>query len=157
MTMTEYVVPLDKLCMEDVGRVGGKNASLGEMLQNLAPLGVSVPSGFATTADAYREFLAHDGLQDKINARLRDLDVDDVYELQKTGKTIRDWIMTIPYPEAMEKAIDEAYAGLEKEYGPETTYAVRSSATAEDLPDASFAGQQETFLNVSGLDNIDKK
>jgi pyruvate,water dikinase len=155
--MTEYVVSLDKLCMEDVGRVGGKNASLGEMLQNLAPLGVAVPSGFATTADAYREFLAHDGLQDKINDRLRDLDVDDVNALQQTGREIRDWIMTIPYPEAMEKAIDEAYAGLEKEYGPETSYAVRSSATAEDLPDASFAGQQETFLNVSGLDNIKKQ
>jgi pyruvate,water dikinase len=155
--MTEYVVSLDKLCMEDVGRVGGKNASLGEMLQNLAPLGVAVPSGFATTADAYREFLAHDGLQDQINDLLRDLDVDDVTELQKTGKQIRDWIMTIPYPEAMENAIDEAYAALEKEYGAETTYAVRSSATAEDLPDASFAGQQETFLNVSGLANIKKQ
>ncbi|WP_041366372.1 phosphoenolpyruvate synthase [Methylophaga frappieri] len=155
--MTEYVISLDKLCMEDVNRVGGKNASLGEMLQNLAPLGVAVPSGFATTADAYREFLAHDGLQDKINARLRELDVDDVIALQKTGREIRDWIMTIPYPEAMEKAIDEAYIGLEKEYGSETTYAVRSSATAEDLPDASFAGQQETFLNVSGLDNIKKQ
>lgn len=152
--MTEYVVTLDKLCMEDVGRVGGKNASLGEMLQNLAPLGVDVPSGFATTADAYREFLRHDGLQDQINDLLRDLDVDDVNELQRVGKQIRDWIMTIPYPAAMEKAIDEAYAALEQEYGPETTYAVRSSATAEDLPDASFAGQQETFLNVSGLDNI---
>ncbi|EEF79623.1 phosphoenolpyruvate synthase [Methylophaga thiooxydans DMS010] len=143
--------------MEDVPRVGGKNASLGEMLQNLAPLGVAVPSGFATTSDAYREFLAHDGLQDKINERLRELDVDDVTELQKTGQEIRDWIMTIPYPEAMEKAIDEAYTALEKEYGPETTYAVRSSATAEDLPDASFAGQQETFLNVSGLANIKKQ
>ncbi len=155
--MTEYVVPLEQLCMEDVGRVGGKNASLGEMLQNLAPLGVSVPSGFATTADAYREFLAHDGLQDQINDLLRDLDVDDVTALQKTGRQIRDWIMTIPYPAAMEKAIDEAYAALEKEYGAETSYAVRSSATAEDLPDASFAGQQETFLNVSGLDNIKKQ
>ncbi|MTI64630.1 phosphoenolpyruvate synthase [Methylophaga sp.] len=155
--MTEYVVSLDKLCMEDVGRVGGKNASLGEMLQNLAPLGVAVPSGFATTADAYREFLAHDGLQDQINDLLRDLDVDDVTALQKTGRQIRDWIMTIPYPAAMEKAIDEAYAALEKEYGAETSYAVRSSATAEDLPDASFAGQQETFLNVSGLDNIKKQ
>ncbi|MCX4194022.1 phosphoenolpyruvate synthase [Methylophaga sp. OBS1] len=155
--MTEYVVPLEQLCMEDVGRVGGKNASLGEMLQNLAPLGVAVPSGFATTADAYREFLAHDGLQDQINDLLRDLDVDDVTALQKTGRQIRDWIMTIPYPAAMEKAIDEAYSALEKEYGAETSYAVRSSATAEDLPDASFAGQQETFLNVSGLDNIKKQ
>ena len=154
--MSEYVISLDKLCMEDVGRVGGKNASLGEMLQNLAPLGVDVPGGFATTADAYREFLLHDGLQSKINERLRELDVDDVTALQKTGQEIRDWIMTIPYPEAMEKAIDEAYAALEKEYGPEASFAVRSSATAEDLPDASFAGQQETFLNVSGLANIKK-
>jgi pyruvate,water dikinase len=152
--MTEYVVPLENLCMEDVGRVGGKNASLGEMLQNLAPLGVSVPSGFATTSDAYREFLSHDGLQDKINAALDELDVDDVNELMRVGQQIRDWIMTIPYPQAMEQAIDEAYAKLEAEYGSETSYAVRSSATAEDLPDASFAGQQETYLNVSGLDNI---
>jgi pyruvate,water dikinase len=152
--MTEYVIPLEKLCMEDVGRVGGKNASLGEMLQNLAPLGVSVPSGFATTSDAYREFLSHDGLQNKINAALDVLDVDDVNELMRVGQQIRDWIMTIPYPEAMEQAIDEAYAKLEAEYGSETSYAVRSSATAEDLPDASFAGQQETYLNVSGLDNI---
>ncbi|SFJ94378.1 phosphoenolpyruvate synthase [Methylophaga sulfidovorans] len=154
--MSEYVISLDKLCMEDVGRVGGKNASLGEMLQNLAPLGVDVPGGFATTADAYREFLLHDGLQSKINDRLRELDVDDVAALQKTGQEIRDWIMTLPYPEAMEKAIDEAYVALEKEYGSEASFAVRSSATAEDLPDASFAGQQETFLNVSGLDNIKK-
>ena len=154
--MTEYVVSLEKLSMGDVGRVGGKNASLGEMLQNLAPLGVSVPGGFATTADAYREFLKHDGLQDQINARLRDLDVDDVAELRRTGQEIRDWIMTIPYPPAMEKAIDEAFAGIEQEYGAEASFAVRSSATAEDLPDASFAGQQETFLNVSGLANIKK-
>jgi pyruvate,water dikinase len=127
------------------------------MLQNLAPLGVSVPSGFATTSDAYREFLQHDGLQDRINAALDQLDVDDVNELMRVGKQIRDWIMTIPYPEAMEQAIDEAYAKLESEYGVETSYAVRSSATAEDLPDASFAGQQETYLNVSGLDNIKKQ
>ena len=119
--MTEYVVPLDQLCMNDVGRVGGKNASLGEMLQNLAPLGVSVPNGFATTSDAYREFLKHDGLQDKINAVLEKLDVDDVNELQKVGQEIRDWIMTVPYPAAMEKAIDEAYGKLEAEYGPETS------------------------------------
>lgn len=154
--MTEYVVSLEQLSMTDVGKVGGKNASLGEMLQNLAPLGVAVPGGYATTADAYREFLKHDGLQDKINERLRDLDVDDVVELRKTGQEIRDWIMTIPYPPAMEQAIDEAHARIEQEYGPEASFAVRSSATAEDLPDASFAGQQETFLNVSGLANIKK-
>ena len=154
--MTEYVISLEKLCMEDVNRVGGKNASLGEMLQNLAPLGVSVPGGFATTADAYREFLLHDGLQGKINDLLRELDIEDVPALQKTGQQIREWIMSIPFPPAMEAAIDEAYQALEKEYGTETSWAVRSSATAEDLPDASFAGQQETFLNVAGLANIKK-
>ncbi|MDT8310168.1 MAG: phosphoenolpyruvate synthase [Methylophaga sp.] len=154
--MTEYVISLEKLCMEDVNRVGGKNASLGEMLQNLAPLGVAVPGGFATTADAYREFLLHDGLQGQINDALRELDIEDVTALQKTGQQIRDWIMSIPFPVAMEAAIDDAYQALEKEYGTETSWAVRSSATAEDLPDASFAGQQETFLNVAGLANIKK-
>ena len=154
--MTTYVIPLDQLGMDDVGKVGGKNASLGEMLQNLMPLGVSVPSGFATTADAYREFLAQDALDERIAERLQSLDVSDVAELQKAGAAIRNWIMDVPYPEAMETAIEEAYALLEKEYGTEVSWAVRSSATAEDLPDASFAGQQETYLNVSGLDNIKK-
>lgn len=152
--MTEYVVDLDQLSMDDVARVGGKNASLGEMLQNLAPLGVSVPGGFATTADAYREFLLQDGLKDRIAERLHHLDIADIPALQATGSDIRRWINEVPFPAAMEKAIDNAYAQLEKEYGQEATWAVRSSATAEDLPDASFAGQQETFLNVSGLANI---
>jgi pyruvate,water dikinase len=152
--MTEYVVELDQLSMDDVARVGGKNASLGEMLQNLAPLGVSVPGGFATTADAYREFLLQDGLKDRIAERLHHLDITDIPELQATGSDIRRWINEVPFPAAMEKAIDAAYTQLEKEYGQEATWAVRSSATAEDLPDASFAGQQETFLNVSGLANI---
>jgi pyruvate,water dikinase len=152
--MVEYVVELDQLNMEDVGRVGGKNASLGEMLQNLAPLGVSVPGGFATTADAYREFLLQDGLKDRIAQRLEELDITDIPSLQATGSDIRRWINEVPFPVGMEKAIDQAYAQLEKEYGLEATWAVRSSATAEDLPDASFAGQQETFLNVSGLVNI---
>jgi len=154
--MTTYVIPLKKLGMDDVGLVGGKNASLGEMLQNLAPLGVSVPSGFATTADAYREFLAQDALDQRIADRLRDLDVDDVSALQAAGADIRRWIMEVAYPAEMEKAIDQAYAELEKNYGTEVSWAVRSSATAEDLPDASFAGQQETFLNISGLDSIKK-
>lgn len=132
--MTSYVIPLEKLGMEDVGIVGGKNASLGEMLQNLAPLGVSVPGGFATTADAYREFLAQDGLDRRIADRLRDLDVEDVAALQAAGSDIRRWIMEVAFPAEMEKAIDEAYAGLEKEYGTEVSWAVRSSATAEDLP-----------------------
>jgi len=152
--MVEYVVELDQLNMDDVGRVGGKNASLGEMLQNLAPLGVSVPGGFATTADAYREFLLQDGLKDRIAQRLDELDITDIPSLQATGSDIRRWINEVPFPVGMEKAIDQAYAQLEKEYGLEATWAVRSSATAEDLPDASFAGQQETFLNVSGLVNI---
>ena len=152
--MIEYVVELDQLSMEDVSRVGGKNASLGEMLQNLAPLGVSVPGGFATTADAYREFLVQDGLKDRIAERLHQLDITDIAALQATGSDIRRWINEVPFPVEMEKAIDEAYGQLEKEYGTEATWAVRSSATAEDLPDASFAGQQETFLNVSGLANI---
>lgn len=152
--MIEYVVELDQLSMDDVSRVGGKNASLGEMLQNLAPLGVSVPGGFATTADAYREFLAQDGLKDRIAERLHKLDITDIVALQATGSDIRRWINEVPFPAKMEKAIDEAYGQLEKEYGQEATWAVRSSATAEDLPDASFAGQQETFLNVSGLANI---
>jgi pyruvate,water dikinase len=152
--MIEYVVELDRLSMEDVPRVGGKNASLGEMLQNLAPLGVSVPGGFATTADAYRAFLAQDGLKDRIAERLHNLDITDIPALQSAGSDIRRWINEVPFPAEMEKAIDDAYAALEKEYGTEATWAVRSSATAEDLPDASFAGQQETFLNVSGLDNI---
>ncbi len=154
--MTTYVIPLEKLGMDDVGLVGGKNASLGEMLQNLAPLGVSVPGGFATTADAYREFLAQDGLDQRIAERLRNLDVDDVSALQAAGADIRCWIMEVAFPPAMEAAIDAAYAGLEKQYGDQVSWAVRSSATAEDLPDASFAGQQETFLNVAGLENIKK-
>ena len=152
--MTIYVIPLEKLGMDDVPKVGGKNASLGEMLQNLSPLGVSVPGGFATTADAYREFTAQDKLSDRIAEHLQDLDVSDVNALQMVGADIRKWIMEVSFPEAMESAIDEAYTELEKQYGTEVTWAVRSSATAEDLPDASFAGQQETFLNVSGLDNI---
>ncbi len=152
--MNKYTVPLDKLGMRDVPHVGGKNASLGEMLQNLGGLGVKVPSGFATTADAYREFLAADNLDGRIEERLKNLDVDDVLALQSAGADIRAWIMQVPYPAAMEQSINEAYATLEKDYGTKVTWAVRSSATAEDLPDASFAGQQETYLNVSGLDNI---
>ena len=152
--MSTYVIPLEKLGMQDVATVGGKNASLGEMLQNLAPLGVAVPGGFATTAEAYRQFLAQDGLDARIAERLAGLDVSDVAALQAAGSDIRGWIMAVDFPEAMEAAIDQAYAELEAEYGTEVSWEVRSSATAEDLPDASFAGQQETLLNVSGLGNI---
>lgn len=154
--MTEYVIQLNQLSMQDVPKVGGKNASLGEMLQNLAPLGVCVPGGFATTADAYREFLLQDSLDEKIAKRLQNLDVSDISALQAAGADIRDWIMKVSFPSAMETAIDIAYAQLEQDYGVDVTWAVRSSATAEDLPDASFAGQQETFLNVSGLSDIKK-
>ena len=140
--------------MGDVASVGGKNASLGEMLQALTGLGVKVPGGFATTADAYREFLAHDGLDERIQERLNSLDVADVAALQAAGEDIRGWIMQVPFSPGMETAIDTAYGELTATYGAEVSWAVRSSATAEDLPDASFAGQQETYLNVAGLDDI---
>jgi len=139
--------------MGDVERVGGKNASLGEMISSLSDLGVSVPGGFATTAEAYREFLQHEGLADRINAALKDLDTEDVSELTRVGKQIRQWVMELPFPPALEKAVRDAYAEMTVD-GQEATVAVRSSATAEDLPDASFAGQQETFLNIRGIDNV---
>jgi len=140
--------------MHDVETVGGKNASLGEMISNLAASGVKVPNGFATTADAYREFLRHEGLDGKINAQLNALNIDDVQALAATGKSIRDAVSKAPFPAQLEKEIRAAYHELVKESGTEISVAVRSSATAEDLPDASFAGQQETFLNVSGIDNV---
>ena len=148
------VIWLDQLGINDIDHVGGKNASLGEMIQNLSNLGVNVPGGFATTSDAYRGFLEHENLGNRINALLDELDVDNLEELAKTGKQIREWIMQIPLQDDLEADINTAYAELEKDYGTDVTWAVRSSATAEDLPDASFAGQQETFLNVSGIDDI---
>jgi pyruvate,water dikinase len=153
--MTDYVRWLSDLGMDDVPVVGGKNASLGEMIQNLTHLGVQVPGGFATTADAYREFLAKDGLDERIQSVLDALDVDDLATLAEVGPRIRGWIMEQPFPAALESAINDAYAKLtaEAETG-DVSWAVRSSATAEDLPDASFAGQQETFLNVHGIDHI---
>jgi len=155
--MNDYVVWLNELGMHDVERVGGKNASLGEMIRNLSDLGVRVPGGFATTAHAYREFLAHSGLTEKINAALAALDVDDVAALARTGAQIRQWVMDSPFQQALNQAVETAYAKLEAEYGTAVSWAVRSSATAEDLPDASFAGQQETFLNVHGLDNVKRR
>ncbi len=152
--MSEYILWLDQLGMEDLGRVGGKNASLGEMISNLAGAGVQVPGGFATTADAFREFLAQSGLADRINERLNSLDVDDVNALAQAGQEIRQWVIDTPFPAALETAIREAWDVLQQRIGAEATVAVRSSATAEDLPDASFAGQQETFLNVSGIDDV---
>ncbi|HEX7029771.1 MAG TPA: phosphoenolpyruvate synthase [Gammaproteobacteria bacterium] len=152
--MDKYVIRFEELGMNDVERVGGKNASLGEMIANLASAGVKVPGGFATTAQAYRDFLRHEGLADRINGALRDLNVDDIRQLAATGKQIRDWVMATPFPAKLREDVTQAYEQLVKESGPEASFAVRSSATAEDLPDASFAGQQETFLNIKGLDNI---
>jgi pyruvate,water dikinase len=150
--LTQYVLNLAELGMNDVDRVGRKNASLGEMISNLASLGVSVPGGFATTAEAYRAFLSKDGLADRINALLKDLDVDDIDALTSAGKQIRGWILETPLPEALTKDIRKAWDELAD--GRDIAVAVRSSATAEDLPDASFAGQQETFLNVRGFDSV---
>ncbi|PWJ24160.1 phosphoenolpyruvate synthase [Branchiibius hedensis] len=141
------------LGLADVETVGGKNASLGEMVQHLSKAGVSVPNGFATTAEAYRRFLDESGLTDSINSRLAALDVDDVQELARVGAAIRQEVQDRPFPADLEADIRSAYAELTAD-APDATWAVRSSATAEDLPDASFAGQQETFLNISGIDNI---
>ncbi len=149
-----YVVDFEGLGMADVGRVGGKNASLGEMIGALAGAGVRVPGGFATTAEAYREFLHHEGLGERIRERLAELNVDDVTALTEAGTAIRRWIVETPFPERLHREITEAYQGMLQRHGPDLAVAVRSSATAEDLPDASFAGQQETFLNVRGLDNV---
>ncbi|MBH8578656.1 phosphoenolpyruvate synthase [Bisbaumannia pacifica] len=151
--MEEYILWFDQLGMDDVERVGGKNASLGEMISNLAGAGVSVPGGFATTAHAYREFLAHEGLNERINAALASLDVDDVAELARVGAEIRQWVIDTPLPPTFETHLRAAYDALLAKH-PNLKVAVRSSATAEDLPDASFAGQQETFLNIEGFDNI---
>lgn len=151
--MVEYVVSLDKLGVHDVEHVGGKNASLGEMISNLAGAGVSVPGGFATTAQAYRDFLEQSGLNDKIHAALDALDVDDVNALAKTGAQIRQWVMEAEFPARLDSEIRTAFAEMSKG-NDNMAVAVRSSATAEDLPDASFAGQQETFLNIRGVDNV---
>lgn len=151
--MVEYVVSLDKLGVHDVEHVGGKNASLGEMISNLAGAGVSVPGGFATTAQTYRDFLEQSGLNDRIHAALDALDVDDVNALAKTGAQIRQWVMEAEFPARLDSEIRQAFAALANG-NDNLAVAVRSSATAEDLPDASFAGQQETFLNIRGVDNV---
>ncbi|MDL9979044.1 phosphoenolpyruvate synthase [Microbacterium candidum] len=142
--------------MADLPQVGGKNASLGEMVSNLSGAGVRVPGGFATTADAFREFLAVDGLGDRIQSAVSEIDIDDVTQLARVGAQVREWIEKQPFPEALERDIRVAFATLiAEDPDPDAvTWAVRSSATAEDLPDASFAGQQETFLNIGGIDNV---
>ena len=149
---TDLVVPFELLRMTDVERVGGKNASLGEMISHL-PTGVKVPTGFATTAHAFREFLKFGGLTEKISARLKSLDTEDVRALAVAGAEIRALVEAQPFPKSLEQGIREAFAVLSASNA-DATFAVRSSATAEDLPDASFAGQQETFLNVHGIEGI---
>jgi pyruvate,water dikinase len=142
------------LALSDLDQVGGKNASLGEMVRNLASAGVKVPGGFATTADAYRRFLAESGLDVRIESILEGLDSGDVAALAKVGGEIRDLIRVTPFPSGFEEDVRSAYQRLTEEHGGDVSWAVRSSATAEDLPDASFAGQQETFLNIRGIENI---
>ena len=152
--MQEYVLWYQELGMQDVPRVGGKNASLGEMISNLANAGVQVPGGFATTADAFNEFLEQSGLNSKIHDILDTLDVDDVNTLAKVGAEIRQWIIDTPFQPNLDQAIRDAYSQLHGDASQDVSFAVRSSATAEDMPDASFAGQQETFLNVRGIDAV---
>ncbi len=154
MTQPRYVIPFEDLRIADVESVGGKNASLGEMISQLSGAGVRVPGGFATTAVAYREFLAAGSLAARIEASLLKLDIEDVDALAQAGKMIRQWILEAPLPVAFEKDIAAAYAKLTAGQTGDPSFAVRSSATAEDLPDASFAGQQETFLNIQGIDNV---
>jgi len=146
------VIPLERLRMRDLPQVGGKNASLGEMIGELKGAGIRVPGGFATTADAFREFMRQNALAQRVEAELRTLDVDDVRALARAGEKIRGWIVNAPLPHALTHDIERAYRAVD---GAESSaFAVRSSATAEDLPDASFAGQQDTFLNIIGLQNI---
>ena len=150
----QYVAWFRDLRMTDVNEVGGKNASLGEMISQLAQSGVRVPSGFATTAFAFREFLKHNNLEERIETVLSTLDIEDVNALAQAGKKIRQWLIDAPFQPALNEAIAAAYQQMLTEAGADISVAVRSSATAEDLPDASFAGQQETYLNIHGLDNI---
>ena len=152
MVQGRYVFPFSQLRMTDVDRVGGKNASLGELLSQLTSAGIRVPDGFATTAEAFRLFLREGGLEDRIHERLKTLNVDDVKALAAAGAEIRGWIEKAPFPAELEKEIREFYEWLRD--GRDISVAVRSSATAEDLPDASFAGQQETVLNVNGIDAV---
>jgi len=153
-TKAFHTIDFQYLSLKDIDSVGGKNASLGEMIQGLSSAGVTVPSGFATTAQSFYAFLAEDHLDEKIETVLANIDVDDVPQLSKIGQMIRTWILEQPFPEGFELAIREAYAHLQQQIGETATVAVRSSATAEDLPDASFAGQQETYLNVQGVDDV---
>ncbi len=147
------VIPLERLRMRDLAQVGGKNASLGEMIGELSAAGIRVPGGFATTADAFREFMQRSGLASRIDHAMKGLDINDVRALARAGESIRGWIANEPLPQEFVADIERAYRAI-AEGDPHASFAVRSSATAEDLPDASFAGQQDTFLNINGLDNI---
>jgi pyruvate,water dikinase len=149
-----YVVPFEQLRMTDVESVGGKNASLGEMISQLAQAGVRVPTGFATTALAFRDFLHHNTLTERIAQRLDTLDVDDVKALAEAGKEIRQWIIDAPLLPKLQADIRAGFDALQASSPQELSFAVRSSATAEDLPDASFAGQQESYLNVVGVEDV---
>lgn len=152
---TENIIWLDKLRLKDIDKVGGKNASIGEMISQLSEKGVRVPGGFATTADAFHRFLLHNQLDQKILTTLEQLEVDKVEELSRAGQQIRQWIIEGEFPTDLEEALDQAWELLCQQAGSEQiSVAVRSSATAEDLPDASFAGQQETFLNIQGLEHV---
>ena len=155
--MTDYIVSLDQTGIDQIDRVGGKNASLGEMIRHLSAAGVLVPGGFATTAEAFQEFLAQQGLAARIKSRLSALDTNDVGALVNAGREIRQWVLDTPLPAAFADAIDLAYAEMSQGTGDEFSVAVRSSATAEDLPTASFAGQQETYLNVTGPTDVKRR
>ncbi len=155
--MNHYIAWLNELGMGDLEEVGGKNASLGEMISQLSGLGVCVPGGFATTSTAFRDFLSQSGLDERIHSTLDSLDVEDVTALSRAGTEIRSWVMQTPFQPALESEINTAWLKLCEQAGTEPAVAVRSSATAEDLPEASFAGQQETFLNVRGLDEVKAK
>lgn len=150
----DAVIGLKELKLSDIERVGGKNASLGEMMGHLSPLGIQIPEGFAITTDGFKHFLKDGNLIQKIEDRLQSLDVDDIKALKEAGSDIRAWILNASLPSSLEKAITDAYQILLQQVGPNVSVAVRSSATAEDLPNASFAGQQETFLNVKGISNV---
>ena len=155
MAVTTHTINYNELSMKHLDQVGGKNASLGEMISHLSTMGVSVPGGFATTADSFREFLAQGGLDQQIYDLLKSVDIDDVTQLAQVGKRIRSLIIATPFLPEFEKAIHQAYQALQVSIGHDDfSVAVRSSATAEDLPDASFAGQQETYLNIKGEDNV---
>lgn len=154
MTKSKNILWFDEINLTDLPKVGGKNSSLGEMINVLSDSNIAVPGGFATTSDAFWFFIQHSNLEEKINNALNKLDVHDVFALQKTGSEIRQWVLDAPLPDALEQDIRHAYQQLTKKYGDKATYAIRSSATAEDLADASFAGQQETYLNIQGEDAI---